>query len=169
LDSTGAAVLARWRKRLRAQGKRLVLLDPSPEVRSTLELMRWTGHFQIAAQSAESQAHAEASETGASVIPPFPGGHTLAWQGEVTAANARAVWHLTLRHLASAGPPPRQTFIIDLSRLRFIDSAGAKLMGRLRAWARRRKRDLRFLGLQPDVRTVLRLAKLGDLAEPARR
>ena len=87
----------------------------------------------------------------------------------MTAANAEAVWRLTLRHLVSVGPPPHQTFIIDLSRLRFIDSAGARLMGRLRDWARDLHKDMRFLGSPPDVRNVIRVAKLGRLLESARR
>ncbi len=165
LDSTGVAVLVQWRKRLHAHGSRLLLLNPSAEVQHTLKLMRLTGYFWIVSQSVGDARHTNAIQTGQPVIPPYPGGHTLAWQGEVIAANVEAVWGLTLRHLASVGPPPRQTFIIDLSRLRFIDSAGAELMRRLRVWARQLEKDMRFLGCQPDVRNVLRLAKLGDLLE----
>ncbi len=168
LDSTGVAVLAQWRKRLQARGKRLRLLNPSAEVRRTLKLMRLTEHFLIVTQSAEGSSRVESLQSSQPVVPPYPGGHTLAWQGEVTAANAEAVWGLTLRHLAAVGPPPRQTFIIDLSRLRFIDSAGAEVMRRLRAWARDLKKEMRFLGSQPDVRNVLRLAKLGELLETPR-
>jgi N-acetylglucosaminyldiphosphoundecaprenol N-acetyl-beta-D-mannosaminyltransferase len=169
LDSTGVAVLVQWRKRLHAHGKRLMLLNPSAEVQHTLKLMRLTGHFWIIAQSTGAPHQVDAMPTSEPVIPPYPGGHTLAWQGEVIAANAEAVWGLTLKHLTSVGPPPRQTFIIDLSRLRFIDSAGAELMRRLRAWARQLEKEMQFLGSQPDVRNVLRLAKLGDLLETTRR
>jgi N-acetylglucosaminyldiphosphoundecaprenol N-acetyl-beta-D-mannosaminyltransferase len=169
LDSTGVAVLVQWRKRLHAHGKRLMLLNPSAEVQRTLKLMRLTGHFWIVAQSAAAPHQIEVMQTSEPVIPPYPGGHTLAWQGEVNAANAEAVWGLTLQHLTSVGPPPRQTFIIDLSRLRFIDSAGAELMRRLRAWARHLEKEIRFLGSRPDVCNVLRLAKLGDLLETTHR
>jgi N-acetylglucosaminyldiphosphoundecaprenol N-acetyl-beta-D-mannosaminyltransferase len=169
LDSTGLAVLARWRKRLHSHGKRLMLLNPSAQVLQTLKLMRLTGHYWIVAESSDVRRAVDAAQTGEPVIPPYPGGHTLAWQGEVTAANAEAVWRLTLRHLVSVGPPPHQTFIIDLSRLRFIDSAGARLMGRLRDWARDLHKDMRFLGSPPDVRNVIRVAKLGRLLESARR
>ncbi len=165
LDSTGAAMLVQWRRRLHAHGKRFVLLNPSVEVRHTLKLMRLTGHFLIAGQLHGIAPSADIMRTGEPVIPPYPGGHTLAWQGEVIATNAERVWGLTLWHLASVGPPPRQTFIIDLSRLRFIDSAGAELMKQLRAWARQLEKDMRFLGSQPDVRNVLRLAKLDDLLQ----
>jgi N-acetylglucosaminyldiphosphoundecaprenol N-acetyl-beta-D-mannosaminyltransferase len=165
LDSTGAAVLVQWRKRLHAHGKRLMLLNPSAGVRRTLQLMGLTRHFWIVVQAAEAPVGLGARPLRLPVIPPYPGGHTVAWQGEVTAANAEAVWGLTLRHFAATGPPPRQTFIIDLSRVRFIDSAGAELMGRLRIWARELKQDMRFLGSRPDVRNVLRVAKLGDLLD----
>jgi N-acetylglucosaminyldiphosphoundecaprenol N-acetyl-beta-D-mannosaminyltransferase len=169
LDSTGVAVLVQWRKRLHAHGKRFMLVNPSLEVQHTLGLMRLTGHFWIVAQSAGAPRQADAMQSIEPVIPPYPGGHTLAWQGEVIAANAEAVWNLTVKYLASVGPPPRQTFIIDLSRLQFIDSAGAALMKRLRSWARHLEKEMRFLGSRPDVCNVLRLAKLGDLLETTRR
>jgi N-acetylglucosaminyldiphosphoundecaprenol N-acetyl-beta-D-mannosaminyltransferase len=163
MDSTGAAVLVQWRKRLHSHGKRFMLLDPSAGVLRTLRLMRLTRHFWVVARASSVPRRDAAAETGQPVLPPFPGGHTVAWQGEVTTANSEAVWGLTLGHFASVGAPPRQTFIIDLSRVGFIDSSGAELMGRLRAWARGLKKDLRFLGLRPDVCNVLRMAKLADL------
>lgn len=169
LDSTGVAVLVQWRKRLHVHGKQLMLFNPSAKVLHTLKLMRLTGHFWIVAQPAGAPHPVDAMQASEPVIPPYPGGHTLAWQGEVVAANAGAVGDLTMQHLASIGAPPRQTFIIDLTRLRFIDSAGAELMRRLRAWARHLQKEIRFLGSQPDVCNVLRLAKLGDLLETTRR
>ncbi len=169
IDSTAAAVLVQWRKRLHARGKQLMLLNPGAEVRRTLALMRLTGHFWIVVHSVETPRPVGAPRAGQPVMPPYPGGHTVAWRGEVTASNAEAVWDLTRMHLAAAGPPPHQTFIVDLSRLQFIDSAGVRLMMRLRAWARQLEKDLRFLGTQPDVRNVLRLAKLGSLLEPSPR
>ncbi|HZP60782.1 MAG TPA: WecB/TagA/CpsF family glycosyltransferase, partial [Opitutaceae bacterium] len=111
LDSTGVAVLVQWRKRLHSHGRRLMLLNPSAEVRHTLKLMRLTGYFWVVSQSAGIARHTDVTQTDQPVVPPYPGGHTLAWQGEVVAANVEAVWGLTLRHLASVGPPPRQTFI----------------------------------------------------------
>ncbi len=170
LDSTGVAVLARWRKRLSAHGKRLVLHNPSADVRRSLKLMRLTGHFSTVGPSSEAPHH-PGDSTGAcrEVIPPFPGGHTVAWRGEVTAANAEAVWDLTRGHLASADARQRQTFIIDLTRLRFIDSAGAELMERLRDWAHDLGKGIRFLGSSHDVRNVLRFAGLLDLLEEPRR
>jgi N-acetylglucosaminyldiphosphoundecaprenol N-acetyl-beta-D-mannosaminyltransferase len=169
LDSTGVAVLVQWRKRLHVHGKQLMLFNPSAKVRHTLKLMQLTGHFWIVAQATGAPNPVDAMPACEPVIPPYPGGHTLAWQGEVVAANAEAVGDLTMQHLASVGAPPRQTFIIDLTRLRFIDSAGAELMRRLRAWARDLEKELWFLGSQPDVCNVIHLAKLGDLLETTRR
>jgi len=114
------------------RGRRLILLNPSAAVRYTLQLLRLTGYFRIDVPSSKMPPEADAEQA---VIPPYPGGHTLAWQGEVTTVNAESVWGLTRQHLTAVGPPPRQTFIIDLSQLRFIDSAGAELMRRLRKWA----------------------------------
>ena len=165
LDSTAVAVLVQWRRRLHVRGKRLLLLNPSVEVSSTLKLMRLTGHFASVVQPAETTITDDSLELGEPVVPPYPGGHTLAWQGEITAANAEAVGHSTRHHLTAVGAPPRQTFIINLSRLQFIDSAGVELMSHLRDWARKKEKEMRFLAPPPAVRNVLRLAELDHLLE----
>jgi len=169
LDSTALAVLTQWRGRLAAGGRELVLLEPSAPVLQVLKDARLTSHFRIAVPAPHPTGANVGDEPPPSmVIPPYPGGHTVGWQGELTAANAEAVWNQTLRHLSQVGSPPRGTFIIDLSRLRFIDSTGAATMARVRHWARQLRKDVRFLGSRPTVRNVLRLAKLGNLVETRR-
>jgi len=169
IDSTALAVLTQWRRRLAAQHQDLVLLEPSEAIIETLREARLTGHFRIAVPAPHPVAvAAEDAPAPSTVVPPYPGGHTLAWQGELTAANAEAVWNQTLRHLSQVGAPPRETFIIDLSKLRFIDSTGAATMARVRVWARQLRKDVRYLGSRPAVRNVLRLAKLHNLVETRR-
>jgi len=169
LDSTGAALLVQWHRLLARQGHRLVLLNPSVAVQRILARMRLASHFFIVAPSDPLPSPAGNVPPDQAVIPPYPGGHTLGWQGELTAANVDAVEALTRQHLSAAGPPPDATYLIDLSQLRFIDSAGADLMGRLRAWARGLRHELRFLACRPDVRNVLHHAQLDTLTEAPRR
>jgi len=89
---------------------------------------------------------------------------SLAWQGEITAANAEGAWLVTALHLITrgkTGPIP-----IDLSRLRFVDSTGAGLMVRVAQLARQFDTDVRFTGAQPDVCNVLRLTQTDRLLAP---
>jgi N-acetylglucosaminyldiphosphoundecaprenol N-acetyl-beta-D-mannosaminyltransferase len=169
LDSTGAAILVQWHRRLHEQGKKLLILNPSDAVRKTLKLLKLTGYLNLPDQVAQDALYFTPARGAETVIPAYPGGHTLAWQGEITAANADAVWVQTLRHLSALGVPPRKTHLINISRLQFIDSSGAELMARLQHWARRQEQQLRFLGARPDVRNVLEMAGLGHLVESLRR
>jgi len=50
--------------------------------------------------------------------------------------------------------------VIDLSRVRFIDSSGLGLMVRAKKVARSHGATLAFTGLQPAVHNVVRLAQL---------
>ena len=169
LDSTGAAMLVQWRRRLNEQGKKLVILNPSAEVQSTLQLLQLTGYLNLPDQAPQGARYL-ATESGIeTVVPAYPGGHTLAWQGEVTAANAEAVGARTRELLTGGGPPPRNTHLINIARLQFIDSSGAELMSLLRLWARSQGQELRFLGARPDVRNVLELAGLSNVVEGVRR
>ncbi len=88
----------------------------------------------------------------------------LAWRGEITAANAEEVWELSGPRLFA--PDSREkNLVIDLTDVRFIDSAGVNLMLRARAQARQQGTRLHFAGAQPDVRKALRSAKF-ELAPP---
>lgn len=165
MDSTGIAALLHWRRRLQAQHSQLILRGPSAIVRRAIAAQRLTPHFSIVRAEDRADALAPSMGVGIEVVPPFRGGHTVAWQGEVTAANAERVWDATVRHLAAVGPPPARTFIINLSGLRYIDSAGVALMARTRVWARSLQNELRFLAPARSVRHALRLAKRSDLLD----
>jgi N-acetylglucosaminyldiphosphoundecaprenol N-acetyl-beta-D-mannosaminyltransferase len=169
LDSTGAALLVQWHRRLHEQGKQLQILTPSAAVQGTLQVLQLSVFFNLTAH-ADLGTPALAGETPTeAVIPPYPGGHTLAWQGEITTTNAEAVWTLSVRYLNAGGAPPRNTHLINIARVQFIDSAGAELMGRLQRWAGNQGQRLRFIGPRPDVRNVLEMAGLARLLNGAPR
>lgn len=161
IDSTGVGWLIGLQKQLRAAGLQLVLLAPTPAVSRALRLMRLTDFFQIASdersverllgdgeeQTDKFNTHGTAAAAG-----------VLRWRGEITAANAESVWEKTQPYLASweAG----KTKTIDLSQVRFIDSTGLGLMVRAKKLSLARAETLRFVGLLPAVRNVIRLSRL---------
>jgi N-acetylglucosaminyldiphosphoundecaprenol N-acetyl-beta-D-mannosaminyltransferase len=165
VDSTGAALLVNWHRRLQEKGHHLLIHHPSTEVQQTLQLLQLTTYFNLS-DTLEERTDSAKEKPAPHVIPPYPGGHTLAWQGEITTRNAHEVRTQTLHHLLAVGPPPRKTYVIDLTRLRFIDSAGAELMQGLRLWARERDKRLRFLNVQASVQNVLKFAGLPHLLDP---
>ena len=162
IDSTGAAMLARWRQQLHAQGFQFVLLAPSVEMIRALRHLQLHDHFLIAGNWAEAQGMIKATQ-----LPPRPVAFNgtpppVAWQGEVTAENVDEVWNLTIGILRSLGTR-RVTFVIDLSQVRFIDSSGVGLMLRISSWARLHEAEVRFAEPQADVLNVLKLTRLDHL------
>jgi len=160
VDSTGVGWLIRLKKKLRSKDRQLVLISTTHAVIRALGLMRLTDFFLIArdeqagrkllqeltyafAESAHAQAYSASS---------------LRWCGEITAANADAVWVYTRQYLFGATPERKKT--IDLSAVRFIDSTGLGLMVRAKKLSLARSETLAFVGLQPPVLNVLRLSRL---------
>jgi N-acetylglucosaminyldiphosphoundecaprenol N-acetyl-beta-D-mannosaminyltransferase len=159
IDSTGIALLIGLEKQLRLARRQLVLLSPSRPVQRTLVLMRLENFFMNARNAVEARRLIEARRQEQSAV--VVNGETgpLIWQGEITSTNAEEVWRLTETHLDRSSD--RQ--VIDLSGLRFIDSAGVALMVRAKQLARQRGMTLRCAGAGPAVRNVLRLSKLETL------
>ena len=170
IDSTGVGFLIRLRKRVLAEGRELVLLAPSPVVVRALSLMRLGDFFLMAPDEAALWRLLHRRRTD-----PLQGGpveelspQTLRWHGEVTAANADAVWEYTRKYLAQ--PTADHKKIIDLSQVRFIDSTGLGLMIRAKKLSLQREENLLFAGLQKPVRNVVRLSRVEDfLLGPGRR
>jgi len=162
IDSTGVAMLARWRQQLSAQGWHLVLLAPSAEIRRALHNLRLSDHFLISKDWAAAQRLIGMKRPGPAPVTLTGGPRPLAWRGEVTAANTEQVWQLTVQFLGVLGAK-RTTLGIDLSGLRFIDSAGASLMLRVAEFARSLEMKVSFAGVQPNVRNVLQLSQLDRL------
>ena len=162
IDSTGVGFLIRVQKKIRATGRQLVLLAPSAAVRRALSLMRLQDLFASALDfdSAQRLIEARALEQTSSVAgDPGALSKSLAWQGEITAANAVEVWQLTEAGLNTAAASS-QRLAIDLSRVRFLDSTGLGLMIRAKKLSKRLGVQLQFTAAQPAVRNVLQLARL---------
>jgi N-acetylglucosaminyldiphosphoundecaprenol N-acetyl-beta-D-mannosaminyltransferase len=160
IDGTGIAFLVRWRKLQRAHGRQLVLLAPSAAMRRALRAMQLTEFFLTARDAAEATRLAEASHI---TVQQKGTTRSLAWCGAIVAANVEDVRRLTTDHLTMFAAQHATLVFIDLNRVRFIDSAGAALMLRLKRSARESSLEVIFAHAQPDVRNVLRLAKLDQL------
>ena len=162
IDSTGVGWLIRLQKKFHAADRQLILLDPHPAVKRALSLMRLDDYFALApdAEFARELIESRALEQRQSVdAHAGPSRVSVGWHGEITAANAEPVWQDMEKRLASNEAPARK-WVVDLSHVRFIDSAGLGIMVRARKFAHRRGCKLDFTGAQPPVRNVLRIARL---------
>jgi len=160
VDSTGVGWLIRIKKKLRSKGRELVLISTTRTVTRALGLMRLTDFFLVARD--EEAGHKLLQELTHTYAEPAHvqsyAACSLRWRGEVTAANADAVWADTRQYLVGLSPDRRKT--IDLSAVRFIDSTGLGLMVRAKKLSLARAETLAFIGLQPPVLNVLRLSRL---------
>jgi N-acetylglucosaminyldiphosphoundecaprenol N-acetyl-beta-D-mannosaminyltransferase len=254
IDSTGLGMIARLQQKLSNTGRQLILLSPTAATRRALRVVRLREFITCACdvptalQIIDSRAR---EATAAATRRTAAASNPLAWHGEITAANAEAVWKFTRDHIhllcsgwkpsgangnhngigspgagrvssgavasdgnaafanghsstetngnparagdtsllarANAEPHPvldalklrilnpptlvSRKVTIDLSNVRFIDSTGLGLMVRARKLAGGYGAQLRFTGLQPAVRNVVRIAKMEDYllsADPPR-
>ena len=161
IDSTGLGELMRWDRKLRSQGGNLVLIAPSTALRRALSLMRLNELFVVAPDLATAEKvirKAEGDSAGLVEVEATGEKSRIRWSGEVTAANADAIWEQTaacFNRLKSA-----TELSIDLQSVRFVDSSGLGVMIRAKKLARDCKKSLRFCNLQPLVQNVIRLARL---------
>lgn len=162
IDGTGVAFLIRWKKELQAQARHLVLLAPSPAVRRTLRTLNLTDHFLTATDLAQAAQQAEAL-IAQPTVQRVGTTRSLAWCGEIIAANVEDVWAMTTDHIRAFVAAHATLIIVDLSRLRFIDSSGAALMLRVKKWAVSQHAEIIFSNPQPNVRNVLRLTRMDQL------
>lgn len=162
VDSTGIGFLVRLQKRLRSRGRELILLQPSKPVLRALRIMRLTEFFHIAEsdQAAVELLEKIKEEPLLSAGLPQIASNRLLWRGEITAANAVAVWASTYKYITASAVDGQKT--IDLSNVRFIDSTGLGLLVRARKLSLAREENLEFVGLRPAVRNVLRLSRLEE-------
>lgn len=161
IDGTGVAFLIRWRKDLLARHRQFVLLAPSAKLRRVLTALGLADHFVIADDAAVITSLVES--TVSSHFQQDDATHALAWCGEVVAANHDDIWQMTLDHIRAFAAARATLVIIDLSRLRFIDSSGAALMLRVKKWARSQRVEVLFAHPQANVQNVLRLTRLDQL------
>lgn len=162
IDSTGMALLAWLRQRLCRADRHLILLAPTSAVWRALRLMGWTDCFAIAQDSIEVRLLIEARRAEKGAVVPRRTGRSILWRGEINAANAESVWSMTERSLRSLPLRPRSV-TIDMTGVRFIDSAGANVMLRAKRRAEKHRAVVRFHGVAGTVRNVLRLAQVESL------
>lgn len=165
IDSTATGWLIRLQKKIRATGKQLVLIAPSPGVNRALRLMHLETFFPTAPDceaalqlieklSVEQREYVHKTlEAG-----PSAPANVVRWRGEITAANAEPVWQATEKLIPRAGEA--QPLMIDLSDVRFMDSSGVGLMVRARKYAQSQGIHLSFAHPRAAVLNVLRLARL---------
>lgn len=162
VDGTGVAFLVHWRKALRAQGRQLVLVAPTLALCRALAALQLADHFVIARDFTEAKQHADALATPRPVLEDGAT-RSLAWCGEIVAANAQDVWRMTIDHVQVFAQKGATLIIVDLAKLRFIDSSGAAIMVRLKKWAQERHLQVLFTHAQDNVRNVLRITRLDQL------
>ncbi|HWD91230.1 MAG TPA: WecB/TagA/CpsF family glycosyltransferase [Verrucomicrobiae bacterium] len=170
IDSTGIGLLIRLQKKIRENGRQLILLAPSPMVRRALALMQLQNFFATAPDFASAQqliVTRTREQNGAVRLRSPAAINPVLWQGEITAANAAEVWATTETHLASK---QRRELIIDMSGVRFMDSTGLGVMVRAKKRAQLEGVKLEFTYPQPAVQNVIHLARLEEflLAESPR-
>lgn len=162
IDSTGVGFLIRAQKQARCAGRQLVFLAPSESVRHALHQLGLDSFFDFAAdhESVDRlQPPPHRSDPAVLISRPGLTRTCLAWQGELTAENADAVWARTESYIRAQALWQRE-LQIDLSQLRFIDSTGAGLMVRAKRTALQLGVRLGFNGVNAHVRNVLQLCRL---------
>lgn len=162
LDATGIAFLIRWRKSLLDRGHHLILLGPSRAAQQVMRSLRLSEHFLVVSTPADAEKIA-ANLFTKSTVPSDGETRSLAWCGEIIAANADDVWLMTEEHLRIFAAREATLIIIDLAQLRFIDSSGAALMLRLKRAARALRVEVLFCRPHANIRNVLRLTQVDQL------
>jgi N-acetylglucosaminyldiphosphoundecaprenol N-acetyl-beta-D-mannosaminyltransferase len=162
IDSTGIALLVRLRKALLSRQRRLILLAAAPAVRRALQAMGLWPFFVKASDWVQVQRILGSASPGPAVLRAEARRsiRRLAWQGEITAANALSVWEPTQNFLMTfAG---RGEVEVRMEAVEFIDSTGLGLMVRAKKLAQARGLTLGFTGIQANVRNVIGLARLEE-------
>jgi N-acetylglucosaminyldiphosphoundecaprenol N-acetyl-beta-D-mannosaminyltransferase len=161
IDSTGLGLLARLQKDLRAGGKRVLLLAPSPAVRRGVDLMRLGEMLATATTIEEARQVLAQSDAEQEVVlqPAHADAGPLVWQGELVAANADEVRLATEKHLLAQVGRATEV-VINLKALRFIDSSGVAVMVRARKLGASHGMKVSFAEPTAAVRQVIRMLRL---------
>jgi anti-anti-sigma factor len=156
VDAAGLGFLVRARHVLRDADRQLVLIAPSASVRRALAVSRLGAVFLVAPAADEALRWVDARPPS----PPAPEARALAWCGEIMAANVHDVWQMTIDHVRNFVGTGATLVVIDLARLRGIDTAGAALMLRVKQWARTRRAEILFAHPSAQIREILRRAEV---------
>jgi N-acetylglucosaminyldiphosphoundecaprenol N-acetyl-beta-D-mannosaminyltransferase len=160
IDSTGVGWLMQLQKRAWRQCKTLILIAPNEAMNCALRSMRLLDFFPVVPDLASAQQFAQELRSGPVAKIHFESSRrkaTLAWSGEITAANQAEVWSQTERHLiawAAATCP----MTIDLAGLRYMDTSGVILLNRARSFCEHRGTSVGMVGIQRNVMNTIALA-----------
>jgi N-acetylglucosaminyldiphosphoundecaprenol N-acetyl-beta-D-mannosaminyltransferase len=158
-DSSALAVLIKLHRKLAPS--KLVLLAPSATVTRVLRRFHLEEFFCIAPTIIEAREWTAPENAASSAPAPFVNiVPPILWTGEITAANAEEIWTVTRQQLEAVHSAGDERTAIDLSELRFIDSTGIGIMLRAKRHAADLGIRLQFTNARPDVRNVLRMARL---------
>ncbi len=161
IDSTGIAFLIRLEKTVRIEGGQLVLVGQRRPVKRALHILRVEEFFLCANNVDAARALLERRRQSQPVLAAESfGALRITWSGEITAANAQAIWERTHSHLVASATG--NDLCIDMGQVPFIDSSGLGLMIRARKYATRQGKTLQFVNLRPAVQNVVRLARLEE-------
>lgn len=154
LDSTALGWLAHlshacWRS------KRPMVFFGSAYLKNALGFMGWLDAFSWCADEAAAREQLRSRLAELNVQ---SGGGITVWQGEITAANVDTFWKATepgLERLEAGA-----VLIVDISGVRFLDSAAVGMMIRLRKAAGARQAEVRFRKPTSAVLNVLQKLRL---------
>lgn len=155
IDGSGIAFLLRGSSALRAGDRELVLIGTPPVVQSALQRAE-VAHLLSFADSEQAAHQAVAAQRAP---PPLERARlrTLAWCGEIVAANTEDVRQMSVEYIRTFAATGTSLVLIDLERLRFIDTAGAALMLQVKQWAREVRVEVMYAHAQANVRHMLQL------------
>ncbi len=159
VDSPGLGLLVRLAKLLRRSGKQMVLVAPARALRRALKLLRLQDFFLTAPNlpAAIRLLDSCANETAVPVaLRTALSGNVLVWRGEITAGNSRNVWLATEQQFSRAR---KSDWVIDLSRVRHLDSSGVEIMQRVERLADECGARVSFVQAAASVRNTLRRAR----------
>ena len=162
IDSTGTGLLVRLNKQVQANTCLLVLAAPSKAVERALKLMRLEEFFSIVPNLTAARELIQERSRELHVVatlnldgPDEP----LAWQGDITSVTEERVWAMTEASLDHAAGRD-EVMNINLADVRFMDTAGVRLMVRVHREAQQRGISLRFTQPSPTVQNVLQILRL---------
>jgi anti-anti-sigma factor len=159
VNGIGMGFLVRLEKSLRRSGRRVVLVGPSKAMHRALKRFGLREFFltspnlpasiRLLDSCANEQCVPVALRTALN-------SNLITWRGEITSRNSKEVWMATERQLCRAR---KLDWVIDLSRVRHIDSSGVEAMLRVERLAGEHGATVSFVRAGPAVRNTLRFAR----------
>lgn len=161
IDSTGIGELISLCKRLRKCAQPFSLLSPSAPLTKALKLMQVDSLIPAVDNEdefAELVGKFRDQMTEQQKVSATADSLTVTWQGEVTAATTDGLW--TDIQSALTKKESKQTLLVDLSDVTFVDSTGIGLMVKLKKTLAGKGGEARFVSSPENVKNVLEHTKM---------